>query len=161
MSKKLMNSVEQEYTFQKSQMGKKIGCSEWITVAQERINKFAEITEDPQFIHIDPERAKQLSPFGKTIAHGFLVLSLASKFAIEVLPKTSSRIVRINYGFNKVRFIHPVFVDSLVRGTFTLNGVEKKDSFSLLKNFELKIEIKDTEKPALVAEWLILTQFSE
>ena len=74
--------------------------STWLTP---RINKFAEITEDPQFIHIDPERAKQLSPFGKTIAHGFLVLSLASKFAIVVLPKTSSRIVRINYGFNKVR----------------------------------------------------------
>ena len=161
MSKKLMNSIEQEYAFQKSHIGQKIGSSEWITVEQERINKFAEITEDPQFIHIDPDRAKQLSPFGRTIAHGFLVLSLASKFAIEVLPKTSSRIVRINYGFNKVRFIHPVFVDSLVKGTFTLNSVEKKDSFSLLKNFELKIEIKDTEKPALVAEWLILTQFSE
>ena len=161
MSKKLMNSIKQEYAFQKSQIGQKIGSSEWITVEQERINKFAEITEDPQFIHIDPDRAKQLSPFGRTIAHGFLVLSLASKFAIEVLPKTSSRIVRINYGFNKVRFIHPVFVDSLVKGTFTLNSVEKKDSFSLLKNFELKIEIKDTEKPALVAEWLILTQFSE
>ena len=156
-----MNSIKQEYAFQKSQIGQKIGSSEWITVEQERINKFAEITEDPQFIHIDPDRAKQLSPFGRTIAHGFLVLSLASKFAIEVLPKTSSRIVRINYGFNKVRFIHPVFVDSLVKGTFTLNSVEKKDSFSLLKNFELKIEIKDTEKPALVAEWLILTQFSE
>ena len=161
MSKKLMSSIAQEYAFQKTQIGQKIGSSGWITVAQERINEFAEITEDPQFIHIDPDRAKQLSPFGKTIAHGFLVLSLASKFAIQVLPETSSKIVRINYGFNKIRFVHPVFVNSRVRGTFTLNSIEKKNSFSLLKNFELNIEIKDTKKPALIAEWLIMTQFSE
>ena len=156
-----MELLTQELLLQQSQIGHKIGSSEWASIDQKRINAFAKITEDPQFIHIDPDKAKRQSPFGKTIAHGFLILSLASKFAIEVLPKTSLEIIRINYGFNKIRFIHPVFVNSLVRGTFTLNTIEKKNERGLLQNFELTIEIKETEKPALIGEWLMLTQFNE
>ena len=156
-----MELLKQELLLQQSQIGHKIGSSEWASIDQKRINAFAKITEDPQFIHIDPDKAKGQSPFGKTIAHGFLILSLASKFAIEVLPKTSLEIIRINYGFNKIRFIHPVFVNSLVRGTFTLNTIEKKNERGLLQTFELIIEIKETEKPALVGEWLMLTQFNE
>ena len=156
-----MELLKQELLLQQSQIGHKIGSSEWASIDQKRINAFAKITEDPQFIHIDPDKAKRQSPFGKTIAHGFLILSLASRFAIEVLPKTSLKIIRINYGFNKIRFIHPVFVNSLVRGTFRLNTIEKKNERGLLQNFELIIEIKETEKPALVGEWLMLTQFNE
>ena len=155
-----MGLLDQELLLMNSQIGQNIGTSNWTIITQERINKFAKITEDPQFIHIDPDRAEKNGPFGKTIAHGFLILSLASKFAIDIFPEGSSGIVRINYGFNKIRFIHPVFVKSLVRGTFYLNTVKKKGEFGLLQTYELTIEIKDSEKPALVAEWLTLTQFN-
>ena len=156
-----MNSLEKESLLLKDQIGKEVGSSKWVTIDQKRINEFATITEDHQFIHIDPERAKQLSPYDKTIAHGFLILSFASKFAIDVLPEASSKAVRINYGFNKVRFLHPVFVGASIRGTFFLNRFEKKEPNSLLQVFELNIEIRDTKKPALVSEWLILTQYNE
>ena len=156
-----MTSLEKEYSILKNQVGQTVGSSEWVTIDQERINEFAKVTEDDQFIHLDQGQAKQFSPFGKTIAHGFLILSFASKFAIDVLPETSSKAVRINYGFNKVRFLHPVFVGGSIRGTFSLNRLEKKEPNSLLQIFELTIAIKDTRKPALVSEWLILTQFNE
>ncbi len=156
-----MNSLQKEYTILKKQIGQTVGSSGWVSISQERINEFAKVTEDHQFIHLDPEKAKQLSPFGNTIAHGFLVLSFASKFAIEVLPETSLKTIRINYGFNKVRFIHPVFVNSSIRGTFVLNHFEEKGRNGLLQNFELTIEIMDSDKPALVAEWLTLTKSNE
>ncbi len=155
-----MTPLEKESLILKDQIGKRVGSSKWVTIDQERINQFAKVTEDYQFIHLDQEQAKKFSPFGKTIAHGFLVLSLVSKFAMEVLPRTSLKAIRINYGFNKVRFIHPVFVDNSIRGIFTLNSFEKKELDSLLQKFELTVEIRDTKKPALVAEWIIMTQFN-
>ena len=105
-----------------------------------KINEFAFLTQDLQFIHIDPIKAKQNSPFGKTIAHGFLVLSFASKFALDVLPQIKKNEIRINYGFNKVRFINPVEVDSNIRGNFILKNTEKKNELSLINTYELSID---------------------
>ena len=88
-------------------VGKNVGESQWRTVDQQRIDGFAELTEDPQWIHTDPERAAKESPFGATIAHGFLSLSLLSAMAIDVLPTIKGQVMGINYGFDKVRFMNP------------------------------------------------------
>ena len=144
----------------KKKIGQKLDPSNWIKITQKKIDKFAQLTQDPQFIHIDPIKAKLHSPFEKTIAHGFLVLSFASKFALDVLPPIKKKEIRINYGFNKIRFIHPVLVDSKIRGIFTLKNIEKKNDLSLINTYELAIEIQNNQKPAIVTDWIILNQFS-
>ena len=154
-----MNLLNEEFLKYKKKIGQKLGPTDWIQITQNKIDEFAYLTQDPQFIHIDPIKAKQNSPFGKTIAHGFLVLSFASKFALDVLPQVKKNEIRINYGFNKVRFIHPVEVNSNIRGNFILKNTEKKYEFSLINTYELSIEIKTKEKPAIVSEWIILNQY--
>ena len=139
-----------------SLIGQEVGLSRWITVDQARIDAFARITEDEQFIHVDPERAKA-TPFGGTIAHGFLTLSLASAMAEAVAP-LGGVIMGVNYGFDKLRFLAPVAAGSKVRGRFTLLSAENKGSQEgvtrwLLKH-ELTVEIDGGDKPALIAEWL-------
>ena len=156
-----MNYLNEEYLKYQKKIGKKLSPTNWMQITQKEINEFAELTQDPQFIHTDPIEAKLYSPFGKTIAHGFLVLSFASKFALDILPPIKKKEVRINYGFNKVRFIHPVLVDSKIRGILTLRNIEKKNEFSIINNYELNIEIQNVQKPAIVAEWIILNQFSK
>ena len=106
------------------QVGDEFGPSEWLEIDQERINRFAEATDDPQWIHVDPERAAE-GPFGTTIAHGFLTLSLLVRFWYEVGPAFEDYRMGINYGLNKVRFPAPVPVGSRVRGRFTVVGVEE------------------------------------
>tara|TARA_A100001011_G_C13667000_1_gene578011 strand:+ start:55 stop:543 length:489 start_codon:yes stop_codon:yes gene_type:complete len=155
-----MNFFQKEYSKYQKKIGKKIGPSNWIEITQNKIDQFAKLTQDTQFIHTDPIKTKKKSPFGKTIAHGFFILSFASKFALDVLPNIKKNEVRINYGFDKVRFISPVFVNSKIRGVFNLKSIEIKNNSSLLKTYELLIEIKDFEKPAIVANWNILNQFS-
>ncbi|KZX82629.1 nodulation protein NodN, partial [Alcanivorax sp. HI0011] len=109
--------------------GEVLGVSQWRTVDQPRIDGFAELTEDPQWIHTDPERAARESPFGTTIAHGFLSLSLLSAMAMDVLPAIKGQAMGINYGFDKVRFMNPVREGSNVRGTFTLlEGWKRSES---------------------------------
>src|SRR5581483_11350237 len=103
--------------------GQQLGTSEWMTIDQERVNAFADATEDHQWIHVDPERAAD-GPFGTTIGHGFLTLSLLVRFWYEVGPKDDQYRMGINYGTNKVRFMAPVPVDSKVRGRFTLTALE-------------------------------------
>ena len=136
--------------------GEVLGVSQWRTVDQPRIDGFAELTEDPQWIHTDPERAARESPFGTTIAHGFLSLSLLSAMAMDVLPAIKGQAMGINYGFDKVRFMNPVREGSKVRGTFTLLEVKQRSESEWQLRHGVTVEIEDQDKPALIAEWLSL-----
>ena len=137
-------------------VGKNVGESQWRTVDQQRIDGFAELTEDPQWIHTDPERAARESPFGTTIAHGFLSLSLLSAMAIDVLPTIKGQVMGINYGFDKVRFMNPVREGSKIRGSFTLLEVKQRSDNEWQLRHGVQVEIEGQEKPALIAEWLSL-----
>ena len=139
----------------RSKVGTETGCSSWLDVGQDRITAFAEATEDKQFIHVDPEMAAQ-TPFGGTVAHGFLTLSLLSRMASEVLlvPPTTGMIV--NYGLDRVRFLAPVRSGSRVRGRFTLDGIEDKAPGQILLRHLVTVEIEGEDKPALSAAWLTL-----
>jgi acyl dehydratase len=125
-------------------------------VTQERIDQFADLTEDPQWIHIDPERAAKETPFGGTIAHGFLSLSLLSAMAMDVVPGVQGTVMGINYGFDKVRFLNPVRSGSQVRGHFKLAGVEPRGDNQLLIRYAISVEIDGVDKPAIACEWLSL-----
>ncbi|WP_223421318.1 MaoC family dehydratase [Tateyamaria pelophila] len=141
------------------QIGQEVGVSNWITVDQPMIDQFAETTHDDQWIHIDPERAARETPFGGTIAHGFLTLSLASRFAYDCFDLEPGQVMGINYGFNKLRFLSPVRAGSRLRGRFTLSGVTQRNETDLLRETVLTIEIEGQETPALVADWLGLAVF--
>lgn len=134
-------------------IGTEIGVSRWIMVDQGRIDAFAEVTEDRQFIHIDPEAARG-TPFGGTIAHGFLTLSLASAMTYDAVPPLDGVVMGVNYGFDKLRFLAPVPAGSRVRGRFRLLSAEDRGGGRWLLKHELTIEIEGSEKPALIAEWL-------
>ena len=136
--------------------GEALGVSQWRTVDQPRIDGFAELTGDPQWIHTDPERAARESPFGTTIAHGFLSLSLLSAMAMDVLPTIKGQVMGINYGFDKVRFMNPVREGSKVRGTFTLLEVKQRSESEWQLRHGVTVEIEGQDKPALIAEWLSL-----
>jgi acyl dehydratase len=137
-------------------VGTEIGVSCWLTINQRRIDAFAELTEDRQFIHIDPEAARA-SPFGGTIAHGFLTLSMLSALAIDALPAMEGRTMGVNYGFDKLRFISPVAAGSRIRGRFKLESVTQKSPIEFLSRMIVTVEIEGAAKPALVAEWLTLS----
>lgn len=137
-------------------LGKEVGVSDWITVDQERINRFADATGDHQYIHVDPERAAH-TPFGTTIAHGFLTMSLMVMMGYEAGLKLENSIMGINYGFDKLRFINPVKVNSRIRGRFKLLSAEQKKANHYLLKHEVTVEIEGEEKPALIAEWLGMT----
>ena len=138
-----------------SYIGSVTGVSDWILMDQERINVFADVTEDHQFIHIDPEAAKA-TPFGGTIAHGFLTLSMLSRFAANCVLVTDGIKMGVNYGFDKVRFMNPVKSGKRIRGQFTLMSAENKVSGQWSFKYAVKVEIEGEEKPALVAEWLTM-----
>jgi acyl dehydratase len=133
--------------------GQEVAVSDWLDVAQERINLFAEATEDRQWIHIDPERAQRESPFGETIAHGFLTLSLLSELGKRAMSVGGVR-MGINYGLNRVRFVSPVPAGARIRGRFVLNEVEPiKGGVQAIWN--VTVERDGGEKPCCVAEWLV------
>ena len=136
-----------------SLIGQEVGVSRWLTVDQARIDAFARITEDEQFIHVDPERART-TPFGGTIAHGFLTLSLASAMSYDAVQPLDGVVMGVNYGFDKLRFLAPVPAGSRVRGRFKLLGAEDKGGGRWLIRHELTVQIDGAEKPALIAEWL-------
>jgi acyl dehydratase len=140
----------------KGKIGTDIGVSNWHVVTQEMIDRFADVTHDHQFIHVDPLRAKQETPFGGTIAHGFLTLSLLSLIGSEVMPPIKGRAMGINYGFDKIRFISPVKAGGKVRGRFKLKEVNERAPKEVMFRYEVAIEIEGGEKPALVAEWLTI-----
>jgi acyl dehydratase len=136
-----------------ARVGTEIGVSDWIMVDQARIDAFADTTEDRQFIHVDPAAAAQ-TPFGGTIAHGFLSLSLLSRMAADVMQVPDTTKMAVNYGLDRVRFIAPLRAGSRVRGRFILDGVEDKAPGQLLLRHTVTVEIENHTKPALTAHWL-------
>ncbi|MCB8837627.1 MaoC family dehydratase [Aurantimonas sp. VKM B-3413] len=130
--------------------------SEWLTVDQTMIDRFAVATHDHQFIHVDPERARAETPYGGTIAHGFLTLSLLSTLAYDALPGIEGARMGINYGFERVRFLSPVRSGAMVRGRFRMIGLTER-AVSVQTSWDAAVEIKDAAKPALTAEWITLT----
>ena len=137
----------------RSKVGQEIGASDWILVDQPRIDAFAEVTEDHQFIHVDPVAAGR-TPFGGTIAHGFLSLSLLSRMAADVFLIPEGVKMAVNYGFDRVRFLAPVRSGKRVRGRFTLASVEEKRPGQWQFVHDVTVEIEDEPKPALTAEWI-------
>jgi acyl dehydratase len=129
--------------------------SRWMTVDQARIDAFAEVTEDEQFIHVDPERARA-TVFGGTVAHGFLTLSLLSAMAYSALPRIEGAAHGVNYGFDRVRFLHPVPSGSRVRAHFTLKSVTPRSAGEWQLSYEVGVEIEGVRKPALAATWLTM-----
>ncbi|MEF2073695.1 MaoC family dehydratase [Consotaella aegiceratis] len=129
--------------------------SNWLTVDQTMIDRFADATHDHQFIHVDPARAKAETPFGGTIAHGFLTLSLLSALAYDVLPAVEHTRMGVNYGFESVRFITPVKSGARVRGRFRLVGLTER-AVSVQSAWEAAVEVEGAAKPALTAHWITL-----
>jgi acyl dehydratase len=136
-------------------VGTEVGVSGWLTIDQARIEAFADATEDRQFIHVDPEAAAR-TPFGGTIAHGFLSLSLLSRMGAETMLLPEGMTMAVNYGLDRVRFLAPVKSGKRVRGRFTLDSVEEKAPGHILMRHTVTVEIEGEEKPALTAQWLTL-----
>lgn len=135
-------------------MGREIAVTEWLPISQDRIQSFANVTEDNQWIHLNRERACRESPFGTTVAHGFLTLSLLSRFIKQAIDIRSGVRMSINYGLNRVRFPAPVRADSKIRAHFTLQSLkELPDSQEAV--FLVKVESDGDDKPCCVAEWVI------
>ena len=135
-------------------VGQEISISEWMNVEQDRIDLFADATGDHQYIHVDAERAAE-TPFGTTIAHGFLSLSLLASMNGGL--KLENTVMGINYGLDKVRFLNPVKVGAKIRGRFTLVSAEEKKPRHFLLKHNVVVEIEGEEKPALIADWLGMT----
>jgi acyl dehydratase len=139
----------------RARLGAEIGVSSWVIIDQARIDAFAEATEDRQFIHTDPANAA-LTPFGGTIAHGFLTLSLLSRMGGEAMLLPAGLKMVINYGLERLRFLAPVRSGTRIRGRFTLDSVEDKAPGQVLMRHSVTVEIEGEEKPALTAQWLTL-----
>jgi acyl dehydratase len=146
-------------TYQKM-VGREVGVSSWHVVDQKRIDSYADVIEDHQFIHVDPERAKNETAFGTTVAHGFLTMSLLSIMSYEVMPVVSGTTMGVNYGFDRLRFISPVRSGSRVRGRFTLAEASLRKPKELQSRTHVTVEIEGEEKPALVADWIGLIYFA-
>ncbi|PSO15276.1 MaoC family dehydratase [Bradyrhizobium sp. MOS003] len=140
-------------------IGKEIGVSSWHLIDQPRIDTYADVTEDHQFIHVDPERAKETA-FGTTIAHGFLTMSMLSVMSYEVMPAIAGTTMGVNYGFDKLRFISPVRSGKRVRGRFVLAEAKLRKPNELQSRTNVTVEIEGEDKPALVADWLGLIYFA-
>src|SRR5271155_5893944 len=135
-------------------VGRELTLTDWFPIAQERIEQFAEVTEDRQWIHVDRKRAERESPYGTTIAHGFLTLSLLSRFMKEAIEIRSGIRMSVNYGLNRVRFPSPVRAGSRIRAHFTLRSAkELRDAIEAI--FEATVRAQDNDKPCCVAEWVV------
>ena len=137
----------------RASVGTEVGVSSWLTIDQPRIDAFADATEDRQFIHVDPEAAAQ-TPFGGTVAHGFLSLSMLSRMGAEAMLLPDSMTMAVNYGLDRVRFIAPVPSGKRIRGRFVLDSVDEKAPGQLLVRHSVTVEIEGVDKPALTAQWL-------
>jgi acyl dehydratase len=133
----------------RDRVGQEAWASGWLTVTQEMIDNFAQLTDDHQWIHVDPARAKTESPYKTTIAHGFLTLSLLSRLSRDAIQVQGDFNMRINYGFNRVRFVSPVLAGSRIRGRFTPQKVTENEV-----TWSVTVDVEGSDKPALVAEWL-------
>jgi acyl dehydratase len=140
-----------------SVVGTEVGVSPWRVVSQTMIDQFADATDDHQFIHCDPERAAREAPFGGTIAHGFLLLSLLSAMTFETLPQLEGAGIGINQGFDKVRFQAPVKSGARIRSRFFLAEANARPSGWVQTSYDVTIEIENYVRPALTARWLTLT----
>ena len=134
-------------------VGQEVGVSDWITIDQARIDTFADVTEDRQFIHVDPDAAAN-TPFGGTVAHGFLTLSLLSRMAADAMPVPREVKMGVNYGFEKVRFLAPVRSGKRVRGRFRLERLDEKRPGQWQLTHQVTVEIEGEDKPALIADWI-------
>jgi acyl dehydratase len=135
-------------------VGREIALTEWFTITQDRIDRFAEATEDRQWIHVDRQRAQRESPYGTTIAHGFLTLSLLSHFMKQAVQFRGGVRMGINYGLNRVRFPSPVRSDSQIRARVSLRSL-KELAGALEAVFSASVEVQGSEKPCCVAEWIV------
>ena len=135
-------------------VGQEVSVSKWVEVTQERINAFADATDDQQWIHIDSERAKADSPYHTTVAHGFLTLSLLSSFWHQAVEMPTGSEMKINYGLNRVRFPAPVAAGSRIRARFGLQSVSDFDG-GVQITWKVNVEVEDTPKPCLAAEWIV------
>jgi acyl dehydratase len=142
----------------RSHLGRELGCSRWFDVTQDRIDTFGDVTEDRQFIHVDPATAAQ-SRFGGTIAHGFLILSLLSAMSFDAIPAIEGAQMGINYGFNSIRFLAPVRSGRRVRGRFTLQDLKLRGENQWLSTIGTIVEIEGEPKLALAAQWMTITTF--
>ena len=138
-----------------NQIGTKFDPGPWVEVLQDRVNTFADCTDDHQFIHVDPEKAAA-TPFGGTIAHGFLTLSLLVKMCEESAIVPENVVMGLNYGFDKIRFLAPVKVGKRVRANVEILDIDQKDDSRFLIKQGISVEIEGEETPALVAEWLAM-----
>jgi acyl dehydratase len=141
-------------------VGKTVGTSSWFTITQAQINTFGDATHDHQFIHVDPIKAKE-TPFGGTIAHGFLSVSLLSAISYEAGLQLENMTMGLNYGFEKIRFLQAVKVNSKVRGKMSLTEFTEKRPGQFLFNWLVEVEIEGETKPALTAQWLTMTMISK
>lgn len=152
-----MTNAERAHERFLTAVGETEGTGDWFTVTQEDIDAFADITKDHQFIHVDPERCKELSPWGVPIAHGFLTLSMLTHLMASV-PQDAERlqgvVMGINYGFDKIRFLNPVKVDQRIRATSVLSAADLKDPNTINVTRTITIEIDGEERPAAIAEWI-------
>jgi acyl dehydratase len=137
----------------RGRVGQEVGVSDWILIDQPRIDTFAEVTDDHQFIHVDPEAAAG-TPFGGTVAHGFLTLSLLSRMAADAMLRPEQVKMGVNYGFEKVRFMAPVRSGKRVRGRFRLDRFEEKRPGQWQFVHNVTVEIEGEDKPALIADWI-------
>ncbi|HXZ10413.1 MAG TPA: MaoC family dehydratase [Paraburkholderia sp.] len=137
-------------------VGRELGVSNWVLVDQARINAFAECTGDRQWIHVDEERAKRESPFGGTIAHGYLTLSLLASLALEIGVVPADASAGLNYGLDKARFMTPVKAGSRVRSRVTLVSAEQKGGGRILIKMMNELQIEGEDRPALMAETLAM-----
>lgn len=153
---KLVNSTRPRTIAElQGMVGGIVGVSSWITVDQQRIDAFADVTEDHQFLHVDPVAAAA-GPFGGTIAHGFLSLSLLVRMADSALPPVDGMSAMVNYGFDRVRFLTPVPSGASIRGVFTLENITPRHRGQTLFEYAVEVEIRDNPRPALSATWLLL-----
>lgn len=144
----------------KAAVGREIGVSPWRRITQEMIDKFAEVTDDHNFIHVDPKAAAE-TPFGGTIAHGFLTLSMLSTMAYETIPALKGRKMGINYGFDKIRFAAPVKTDGRIRARFKIDEVKVRPTGYIQVDYRVTMELEGSAKPALTARWITVAVMEE
>lgn len=137
-----------------TKIGQPLGTSDWFLVDQARVNAFADVTEDRQFIHVDPERTERETDLGGTIVHGYLTLSLLTHLSKQVMPELDGFGTLLNYGLNRVRFIHPVPAGSRIRATLTLAKITERRPGAYLVETNVRAEIDGIDKPALLATTL-------
>ena len=140
-------------------VGKELGVSRWFVMDQARIDEFARTTEDSQYIHVDPVRAAQ-TPFGGTVAHGFLTLSMLAAMGFDAQPDIEGRVMAVNYGFDRVRMMSPVKSGSRIRARFVLKEIIDRSPNEFMTRSEATVEIDGVAKPALIADWLGISYFA-